>query len=486
MLGATIFIRYSHKGRLIPLALLKNYTLLLRFPMQRKQNINSRDPREALNLPHNFSQSTHLLNDRESLSTHADKFIDAEGSWPALHMHKSNTSMQPTFQSQRQSRNQFDRMNAGSSAANSEMQASGSLHGQQYNNLESRGPGLMKQPFLSDQTSALNHQNHEKMNPFLPQFRPPLDVRDNFPQSSMPPHSITHLSSHGYPMQYPGGSINMGPPNSAHLPSQINNILSNLHPQMGVRPPPLPLGPRPTSQMMLNPQNSGSVIPNQQPAFSGLINSLMSQGFISLANQTPVQGSLGLEFDADLLKVRHESAISGFYADLPRQCKTCGLRFKCQEEHSTHMDWHVNRNRTSKSRKQKPSRKWFVSASMWLTGAEALGTDAVPSFLTSEVVLEKKDDEELAVPADEDQSECALCGERFDDFFSDETEEWMYKGAVYLNAPHGSITGTDRSHLGPIVHAKCRSESSSAPPEDVKQVEGGHIEEGSQRKRLRT
>ena len=67
------------------------------------------------------------------------------------------------------------------------------------------------------------------------------------------------------------------------------------------------------------------------------------------------------------------------------------------------------------------------------------------------------------VPTDENQYACMLCGELFEDYFSQDRGEWMFKGAVYLTIPSkdGEVgTADEGAANGPIMHAYRMLESS--------------------------
>ncbi|EOA35197.1 hypothetical protein CARUB_v10020347mg [Capsella rubella] len=218
-----------------------------------------------------------------------------------------------------------------------------------------------------------------------------------------------------------------------------------------------------SNPMILNHSNMASVVSQSmsQPIFvskelTELLNVLNNEKEASKPGELP----LGLSFDnPSSLNVRHESVIKSLYADMPRQCSACGVRFKCQEDHSKHMDWHVRKNRMAKpgvrqGQQPQKSRGWLASVPLWLSAATGGGMveSAKPSF--GGETQKKKDNEEerkeLVVPADEEQKNCALCEEPFEEFFSHEADDWMYKDAVYFN-----MNGT-------IVHSKCMPETKPA------------------------
>ncbi|KAJ6420503.1 hypothetical protein OIU84_027943 [Salix udensis] len=105
-------------------------------------------------------------------------------------------------------------------------------------------------------------------------------------------------------------------------------------------------------------ETSNQLVANECPSLkNSLMNSLIKKE----------DDFRGVVFDANQLRVRHEPVIRSLYADIPRQCSTCGIRFKCQDDHSRHMDWHVIKNRTIKISKQQKQR---TISRMWLDGVD--------------------------------------------------------------------------------------------------------------------
>ncbi|KAA3463942.1 Pre-mRNA cleavage complex 2 Pcf11 [Gossypium australe] len=178
------------------------------------------------------------------------------------------------------------------------------------------------------------------------------------------------------------------------------------------------------------------------------------------STSTEVESLIGLELRPEVIREFHSSVISGLLDDLPHCCSLCGLRLKLQGRLDRHLEWHEI-TKTESRGSGRALRGWYARSDDWLAGKPGqLVFDSTGSLNKLEKKTEKA---ELMVPADENQCACLLCGELFEDYFSLDRGEWMFKGAAFLTIPSkdGGVGTTDGSAAnGPIVHAKCMSESS--------------------------
>ncbi|KAA3463940.1 polyadenylation and cleavage factor-like protein 4-like [Gossypium australe] len=178
------------------------------------------------------------------------------------------------------------------------------------------------------------------------------------------------------------------------------------------------------------------------------------------STSTEVESFIGLELRPDVIREFHSSVISGLSDDLPHCCSLCGLRLKLQGRLDRHLEWHEMKTTESRG-SGRALRGWYQKSDDWLAGKPGqLVFGSTGSLNKLEKTTEKA---ELMVPADENQCACLLCGKLFEDYFSLNRGEWMFKGAAYLAIPskEGGVGTTDGcAAYSPIVHANCMSEGS--------------------------
>ncbi|TVU10560.1 hypothetical protein EJB05_44101 [Eragrostis curvula] len=173
---------------------------------------------------------------------------------------------------------------------------------------------------------------------------------------------------------------------------------------------------------------------------------------------------IGLEFKPEKLRKYNEHVIGSLFDEQSHQCKTCGERFRLEEELRLHTTCRGSRESESIYAGIAPKR-WYPNKSSYIDGSLEMENSTEVSAASDADLGSAEEVCEFMVPADESQIICALCGDPFDDIYSIERGDWMFKDAVFLDYPKGedscgnNVEGK-KEHV-PIVHARCMPRSSN-------------------------
>ncbi|XP_030495762.2 polyadenylation and cleavage factor homolog 4 [Cannabis sativa] len=171
-----------------------------------------------------------------------------------------------------------------------------------------------------------------------------------------------------------------------------------------------------------------------------------------------IKNLLGFDFKQDKIREFHSSVVSELLDGFEHQCAVCSLKLKHPDQLKRHLEWHDLKKANDST---KASRNWYFNSRDWVAGVGCPSGFELAKSVDKPVMTIDKD--EPMVPADESQCVCVLCGEIFEDFYCEETDEWMFKGALHMIIPSGTgeLASNDKNvSKGPIVHKNCVSESS--------------------------
>ncbi|CAH2263858.1 jg21590 [Pararge aegeria aegeria] len=135
------------------------------------------------------------------------------------------------------------------------------------------------------------------------------------------------------------------------------------------------------------------------------------------------------------LKVKQPAIVAKLYGGM--QCSGCGARFPPEHtvRYSQHLDWHFRQNRRERdSARRAHSRHWHYDLSDWLQYEELEDLEEREKnwFETGGAEEEPPSDteESPSAAAGAPQHHCALCGDRFQQFYNEDREEWHLRNSV--------------------------------------------------------
>ncbi|KAL2345181.1 hypothetical protein Fmac_006466 [Flemingia macrophylla] len=176
------------------------------------------------------------------------------------------------------------------------------------------------------------------------------------------------------------------------------------------------------------------------------------------STSSEIRNLIGFDFRPSVIRDFHPPVISVLLDDFPHHCKICGIRLKLEEQLNRHLEWHASREQHGLI---KASRSWYANSIYWIAGKAEYSSEHEFTDLIG--VHDKETDSsqlDTMILADENMCLCVLCGELFEDVYCQDRNEWMFKGAAYMN--YSDIKSEMESiYVGPIIHAKCLSEHSN-------------------------
>jgi pre-mRNA cleavage complex 2 protein Pcf11 len=142
---------------------------------------------------------------------------------------------------------------------------------------------------------------------------------------------------------------------------------------------------------------------------------------------------------ADLKKCR-PAVVASIYADRPKKCQQCGVRYleSEQKQFDDHLDWHFRDNQAKTKTAHSLFRGWQYTLDLWLQFSSARDDviDDVGSSVFDDATSAADSATATALATStrvldgEKGACCAVCSEEIKQFYDDDEEEWKFKGAL--------------------------------------------------------